>query len=63
MSGPLWMTASTLTSDKVTLAPLTQDHAPDHPIKRPARQQRLLLLGPHTGNVAGQCIPPGLARL
>lgn len=29
MPGPLWMTASTLTSDKVTLAPLTQDHAPD----------------------------------
>ncbi|MDE4273497.1 GNAT family protein [Phaeobacter gallaeciensis] len=29
MPGPLWMTASTLTSDKVTLAPLTQDHTPD----------------------------------
>ena len=29
MPGPLWMTASTLTSDKVTLAPLTQDHAAD----------------------------------
>ncbi|MDE4140142.1 MULTISPECIES: GNAT family N-acetyltransferase [Rhodobacterales] len=29
MPGPLWMTASTLTSDNVTLAPLTQDHAAD----------------------------------
>lgn len=29
MPAPLWMTASTLTSDNVTLAPLTQDHAAD----------------------------------